>query len=99
MIEIIQSDTFRKWLEGLRDRHARAFITARLLRLASGLMGDTSSVGDGVRELRVHFGPGYRLYFVQQGATLVFLLCGGDKSSQSRDLRDAKQLAKRWSKL
>lgn len=98
MIDVIQSETFRKWLNGLRDRQARAFITARLLRLANGLMGDTSSLGDGVSELRIHFGPGYRLYFVQSGVSLIFLLCGGDKSSQARDIRHARQLAQQWRK-
>ncbi|MES2017146.1 MAG: type II toxin-antitoxin system RelE/ParE family toxin [Pseudomonadota bacterium] len=96
MIEIIQSDTFRQWVARLRDRRARALIAARLLRLASGLAGDTSVIEDGIRELRVHFGPGYRIYFIQEGASIVVLLCGGDKGSQPRDIEAARRLAGEW---
>jgi putative addiction module killer protein len=96
MIEIIQSETFRRWLTGLRDSRAKALIAARMTRLTSGVVGDAVPVGDGVSELRIHFGPGYRLYLIQRGASLIVLLCGGDKSSQSRDIRNAKRLAKQW---
>jgi putative addiction module killer protein len=79
---------------GLRDLQDRARIAVRIDRLAEGNPGDVRSVGDGVSELRINYGPGYRLYFTREGALLVLLLCGGDKSSQDRDIRQAKALAK-----
>jgi putative addiction module killer protein len=85
---------FRAWVTGLRDFRARARIAIRIDRLAEGNPGDAKSVGDGVIELRIDYGPGYRLYFMRKGALLVILLCGGDKSSQDRDIRQAKALAK-----
>ena len=94
MVEIRQTVAFSAWLTGLRDLHARARIAVRLDRLALGNPGDTKSVGDGVSELRVPYGPGSRLYFVRRGALLVILLCGGDKSSQRRDIAAAKEMAK-----
>lgn len=96
MVSIIQSETFRRWIAGLKDLHAKAIILGRLTRLSSGLPGDITSLGGGLSELRVHCGPGYRIYFVQQGQQLVVLLCGGDKGSQSRDVRLARQLARQW---
>lgn len=93
-IAIVQTDGFRSWLDGLRDRKARLRIDDRLKRLASGNAGDSKSVGDGVQELRLHFGPGYRVYYMWQGDVLIILLNGGDKSSQARDIAKAKQLAK-----
>jgi putative addiction module killer protein len=78
----------------LADRRARAKIAARIDRLAQGNPGDVASVGEGVSELRIHFGPGYRVYFVARGRALVILLCGGDKSSQAKDIKTAKQLAR-----
>jgi putative addiction module killer protein len=95
-MELKQTDTFRKWERKLKDRKARALIAARLYRLASGLAGDVSPVGDGVSELRIHYGPGYRVYFRQQGETIVILLCGGDKDTQARDIATAKRLAEQW---
>jgi putative addiction module killer protein len=92
-LEIKQTETFRKWESGLRDRRVRTIIATRLMRLAEGLPGDVSTVGDGVSELRIHFGPGYRIYFQQRGHILVILLCGGDKGSQKRDIILAKKLA------
>lgn len=92
-IEIKQTETFRKWLVKLKDERARGLISSRLSRLAFGLAGDVEPVGDGISELRIHYGPGYRVYFKRQGATLVFLLCGGDKSSQRKDIDTAKRLA------
>ena len=71
-------------------------IAARLRRLAYGMFGDTATVGDGVMELRIHFGPGYRLYFIVHRTAIVVLLCGGDKSSQARDIATAKRLARQW---
>ncbi|MBN2701033.1 MAG: type II toxin-antitoxin system RelE/ParE family toxin [Methylothermaceae bacterium] len=97
MIEIEQSSTFRKWVTRLKDRHARIIIASRINRLAEGLPGDVKPVGEGVSELRIHYGPGYRVYFQQHGNTLILLLCGGDKQSQSRDIAAAKKIAKEWS--
>lgn len=93
-MEIKQTDTFRKWERGLKDQRAKALIAARIFRLANGLSGDTKPVGDGVSEMHIHHGPGYRIYYQQRGDTLVILLCGGDKSSQQRDIATAKRLAK-----
>ncbi len=76
----------------MKDERARALIASRLDRLAFGHAGDAASVGDGISELRIHYGPGYRIYFTKDGDTLIILLCGGDKSSQARDIRMAKRL-------
>lgn len=89
---------FDKWFDGLRDRKARFKITARLERLELGNMGDCRSVGEGVYELRIPYGPGYRIYFGQVGTTIVLLLCGGDKSSQVKDIRQAKDYWKDYAK-
>jgi putative addiction module killer protein len=94
MIEIRRTDVFSDWLIGLRDRNAKARIEIRIDRLALGNPGDVRPVGGGVSELRISYGPGYRVYFVQRGEVLVILLCGGDKSSQSRDIEAAKVLAR-----
>lgn len=96
MVELIRSNVFDKWLSGLRDRRAVARITARLDRLASGNPGDVEPVGNGISELRVNYGPGYRVYYMRRGQYVVVLLCGGDKSSQSRDIKQAKALAEEW---
>ncbi|WP_279610335.1 type II toxin-antitoxin system RelE/ParE family toxin [Burkholderia gladioli] len=90
---IEQTDDFAKWLRGLRDHIARAQIAKRIQRLAHGQYGDVKSVGAGVSELRVHTGPGYRVYFVLRGSTIIVLLCGGDKSTQQRDIQRAWALA------
>ena len=92
-----QTETFRRWERRLKDQKARALIAARLLRLASGLAGDVAPVGEGISELRIHYGPGYRVYFQRRGAEIIILLCGGDKGSQERDIRAAKQIAAAWS--
>ncbi|ACL62420.1 type II toxin-antitoxin system RelE/ParE family toxin [Methylobacterium nodulans] len=97
MIELKQTATFAKWESRLRDKRARTIIAARLMRLAEGLPGDVEPVGEGVSELRIHYGPGYRVYFQQRGNLLIVLLCGGDKGSQARDIAAAKKLAKEWS--
>lgn len=97
MIELKQTETYQKWEARLRDKRARTIIAARLMRLAEGLAGDVEPVGEGVSELRIHYGPGYRVYFQRRGNLLVVLLCGGDKSSQVRDIAAAKKLAKEWS--
>ncbi len=96
LIEIIRSATFDRWLSRLADTRARARIQVRLDRLQLGKFGDAQSVGDGVSELRVDHGPGYRIYFTRRGARLAILLCGGDKSSQSRDIAAAKAMAAEW---
>lgn len=93
MLIIRQTETFRKWERRLRDHRAKALIAARVFRLANGLQGDAKSVGGGVNELRIHHGPGYRVYFKQIDNEIIILLCGGDKGSQSRDIARAKRLA------
>jgi len=94
VIEIRQTLVFSAWLERLKDRSARARIQVRLDRLALGLVGDVKPVGGGVSELRVDYGPGYRVYFKQQGRELVLLLIGGDKRTQSRDIERAVAMAR-----
>ncbi len=93
MITVRQTDPFRIWFEGLRDRQAQKHILVRIGRLERGHFGDVRSVGDGVSELRIFHGPGYRLYLTRRGQEVVLLLYGGDKSSQTRDIQLAKQLA------
>ena len=93
-IEIRQTEVFAAWLREIRDGRARARIAARIQRLAFGNFGDVRPVGEAVSELRVQEGPGYRVYFVQRGAVLVILLCGGDKATQARDIGRARRLAK-----
>ena len=94
MIEILESGTFRRWVRRLRDRRAVARIDARLRSVSLGHFGDTRPVGGGVFEMRIHHGPGYRLYFTREGDQVVILLCGGDKDSQERDIRRAKELVR-----
>jgi putative addiction module killer protein len=89
-----QTETFSAWLKQLRDTRARAKIIARIQRLEEGNAGDVAPVGDRLSEMRIHFGPGYRVYYVNRGAELILLLCGGDKSSQQRDIDAAKKLAR-----
>jgi putative addiction module killer protein len=93
-VSIKQTETFRKWERKLKDSRAQTAIAARLARLSYGLAGDMQSVGDGVSELRIHYGPGYRLYLTWRGNELVVLLCGGDKDSQGRDITLAKKMAR-----
>jgi putative addiction module killer protein len=97
MVELKQTETFRKWWTRLKDERARGVIFARLDRLAYGHTGDAEPVGEGVSELRVHYGPGYRVYFQKRGNTIIVLLCGGDKGTQTKDIKTAKRLAKEWS--
>jgi putative addiction module killer protein len=94
VIEIRQTRQFADWFAKLKDAQAQARINARIRRLSLGNPGDVQPVGEGVSELRVHFGPGYRVYFIQRGAELIILLCGGDKSHQNKDISQAKILAK-----
>lgn len=93
MIRIIQTETYKKWESNLKDRRAKKIIVARLFRVVNGLFGDCNSVGEGISELRIHYGPGYRIYFKQKEGILVILLCGGDKSSQRLDIKQAKEIA------
>jgi putative addiction module killer protein len=93
MVQVRQTERFVRWLEGLRDLRGRAKVLARIERLIGGNPGDTKPVGSGVSELRINFGPGYRVYYLQKGITLIILLAGGDKSSQSKDIQTAIQLA------
>jgi putative addiction module killer protein len=94
MLEVRQTEVFQKWRRKLRDAKARAAIAARIARLEVGIVGDAKAVGGGVMEMRIHYGPGYRVYFIRRGSEIVILLCGGDKASQSRDIEAAKELAK-----
>ena len=93
-IEIKFTEDFSNWLAALRDRKARLIILSRLDRVAEGNFGDVAVIGEGISEIRIHYGPGYRLYFVKRGNTVVVMVCGGDKSSQSRDILKAKMLVK-----
>lgn len=95
MIKIRETLEFANWLSNLRDRAARAIIASRVQRLAFGNPGDVAPVGNGISELRIHAGPGYRIYFARKGDVFILLLCGGDKSGQSRDISDAKSLLAR----
>ena len=94
MIEIRQTDVYAQWLDKLRDRQAKARIAIRIRRLSLGNPGDVRPIGGGVSELRIDYGPGYRVYFLKQGAALVVLLAGGDKSSQANDITRARNLAR-----
>ena len=94
MILIQQTEAYAKWFYGLRDRVARARIDVRIRSLSLGNPGDAKPVGDGVSELRVDHGPGYRIYFIQRGEVVIVLLAGGDKTTQDKDIRNAKALAK-----
>lgn len=93
VIILRQTEIFRKWERKLKDQKARALIAARILRVVNGLLGDVAAVGEGVSELRIHYGPGYRVYFRRRGEEIIILLCGGDKSTQEQDIRLAKRLA------
>lgn len=94
MPEVRQTEVYARWFEDLRDRQARARIVARIRRLSLGNPGDVKAVGDGVLELRIDHGPGYRVYFVHRGRDIVILLAGGDKRTQDRDIRLARGLAR-----
>lgn len=92
-MEIRKTAGFAKWLDSLRDIHARARVLVRIERLAQGNPGDVQPVGGGVSELRIHYGPGYRVYFMKSGKEVILLLAGGDKRTQSKDIRTALNLA------
>jgi putative addiction module killer protein len=96
MFEIFRSDTFDVWLRELRDISARARIEARILRLSQGNPGDVKPVGSGVSEMRIDYGPGYRMYFTKRGRFVILLLCGGDKRTQDTDIKRAIEIAEDW---
>ncbi len=93
MIEIRQTDTYEEWFASLRDRQAKARIDVRIRRLSLGNPGDVRPVGEGVSELRIDYGPGYRVYFIRRGQEFIILLAGGDKRTQDQDIRTARKLA------
>jgi len=96
MVELIKTDLFERWLVGLRDRQARARIETSIRRLSLGNPGDVKPVGEGVSEMRIDYGPGYRVYFMGHGPVMVVLLCGGDKRKQDQDIALAKKIAAQW---
>ena len=96
MIEILWSDTFNRWLTKLKDRQAAARVLVRIRRLASGNPGDVRPVGHGVSELRLNYGPGYRIYYLRHQDQLILILAGGDKSSQQTDITRAHEIAEHW---
>lgn len=96
MVEVVQTDEFETWLKQLRDVRGKARIIRRLDRLAQGNPGDVRPIGKGLSELRLDVGPGYRVYYLQDGDTLILLLCGGDKSTQQKDIDKAHELADQW---
>ncbi len=97
MIEIRKTDAFAEWLDSLRDIQARARVQARIERLAAGNPGDVEPVGEGVSELRINYGPGYRVYFKQGGRQIIILLAGGDKNTQAKDIKVALLLSRHLS--
>ncbi len=94
VIEVRKTVAFARWLDDLRDIQARARVQARIERLIGGNLGDTKPVGEGVAELRIDYGPGYRVYFVKRGFELIILLAGGDKRTQAKDIRNALRMAR-----
>jgi putative addiction module killer protein len=97
MFDVFRSETFDLWLRELRDIRARARIEARILRLSRGNAGDVKPVGSGLSELRIDYGPGYRVYFMRRGRLVILLLCGGDKRTQDSDIKQAIKIAEDWS--
>jgi putative addiction module killer protein len=96
MFDLIQSEVFSTWLTKLADSRARARIQARLLRLAQGNPGDVKPIGQGLSELRIDYGPGYRVYFMRRGPVVIVLLCAGDKRTQTADIKRAQLIAREW---
>jgi putative addiction module killer protein len=96
MIQVRRTSVYDKWIKELRDVEARSRINIRVRRLAIGNPGDVRPVGEGISELRINYGPGYRVYYLQRGDVFILLLCGGDKAGQRRDIERAKQLAQEW---
>jgi putative addiction module killer protein len=96
MIEVRRTETFDRWLRKIGDANARARIQVRIDRLARGLFGDVKDIGNGLSELRIDYGPGYRVYVMRRGNVLIILLCGGDKRTQNNDIKVAKAIADEW---
>lgn len=96
MPELRQTDSFRRWRLAIKDAKLRALVASRLDRLAFGHLGDAKHLGDGIGELRIHYGAGYRIYFCRRGDALIVLLCGGDKGSQVRDIAAARRIVEEW---
>jgi putative addiction module killer protein len=96
MVEVVRTDEFATWLEKLKDLSGKGRIIRRLDRLAQSNPGDVRPIGKGLSKLRLNFGPGYRVYYLQDGNTLILLLCGGDKSTQQKDIARAHELAEEW---
>jgi putative addiction module killer protein len=96
MVQIIKSDVFDHWLSRLKDRRAVAKIAVRIDRLATGNPGDVKPIGGGLSEMRIDYGRGYRVYYMQRKQVVIVLLCGGDKTTQARDIEAAKSLAALW---
>jgi len=94
MLDISLSDVFKDWLHDLRDVQAKARILTRIRSASYGNLGDVEAIGEGISELRIHCGPGYRIYFTRRGKALILLLVGGDKSSQKKDIKLAREMAK-----
>ena len=94
--KVVRSETFDRWLRKLKDRRAAARVLVRIDRLAAGNPGDVKPVGAGISELRINYGPGYRVYYLRDGDKLIVLLCGGDKSTQGDDIKSARRIAKEW---
>ena len=94
MLEIRQTERFGRWIARLKDRRARLAIAIRIDRMTAGHFGDVQAVGDGVKELRLHLGPGYRIYFIERSKQVIILLCGGDKKTQARDIEAAKAMVR-----
>lgn len=99
MLEIIKSDTFDAWLRSLRDRQAKARVEVRIRRLSLDNPGQYRSLKNGINELKIDYGPGYRVYYTFRNQTLVLLLCGGDKSTQDQDIKTALRILKQWENL
>lgn len=96
MVEIIKTDVYEEWFEALKDRTGKAKIETRIRRLILGNPGHGEPVGEGISELKIDVGPGYRVYYMRRGPIIVVLLCGGDKDSQKKDIARAKAIAKQW---
>jgi putative addiction module killer protein len=96
MVEVVKSATFDRWIRKLKDRRAAARVLIRIDRLISGNPGDVKPIGHGISELRIDYGPGYRVYYLNEGDRLILLLCGGDKSSQQGDIKTAHLIAEEW---
>jgi putative addiction module killer protein len=94
MITVRETENFKNWIRNMKDKIAQSIIAARIRRISVGNFGDSKPVGEGISELRIDYGPGFRVYFTQRGREIVLLLCGGNKSTQSRDIETAKRIAK-----